>query len=162
MNGVARWPFMARRLLRPFLTTMNGLGVLMLVGHTFCGLFLNQNRRLIRRAASIWFLRLSSHTCGTRSKAILTTCHNRDNSRLAPSENTRKPNNRHTRADASERSPPNRTPASNASTLATCPIFVKSTFALYLLYLDSSLSSRLIGIHMYPSALRPSRLTFYD
>ena len=52
--------------------------------------------------------------------------------------------------------------ASNASTLATCSIFVKSTLALYLLYLDSSLSSHLIGIHMYPSALRPSCLTFYD
>ena len=42
------------------------------------------------------------------------------------------------------------------------PIFVKSIFALYLLYLDSSLSSRHIGIHMYPSALRPSHFTFYD
>ena len=41
------------------------------------------------------------------------------------------------------------------------PIFVKSTFAL-LLYLDSSLSSHHIGIHMYPSTLRPSRFTFYD
>ena len=40
--------------------------------------------------------------------------------------------------------------------------FVKSIFALYLLYLDSSLSLRHIGIHMYPSALRPSHFTFYD
>ena len=61
--------------------------------------------------------------------------------------------------------PPQQNPserASNASTLATCLIFVKSTLALYLLYLDRSLSSRLSGIHMYPSALRPSRFTFYD
>ena len=46
--------------------------------------------------------------------------------------------------------------------LATCPIFVKSIFTLYLLYLDSSLSLRHIGIHMYLSALRPSRFTFYN
>ena len=61
--------------------------------------------------------------------------------------------------------PPQQNPserASNASTLVTCPIFVKSTLTLYLLYLDSSLSSHLIGIHMYPSALHPSRLTFYN
>ena len=58
--------------------------------------------------------------------------------------------------------PPQQNPserASNASTLATCLILL-SPFSSYLLYLDSSLSSRLIGIHMYPSALRPSRLTF--
>ena len=61
--------------------------------------------------------------------------------------------------------PPNRTPASERATRARSLLvlfFVKSTLALYLLYLDSSLSSCLIGIHMYPSALRPSHLTFYN
>ena len=68
-------------------------------------------------------------------------------------------------ADASECSSPQQNPseqASNASMLATFPIFANYIFALYLLYLDSSLSSCHIGIHMYPSALRPLRLTFYD
>ena len=91
-------------------------------------------------------------------------CHDRDNLRLAPSENARKSQHRHTRADTSKCSAPQQNPServSNASTLATCPIFVKSTFAL-LLHLGSSLSLRHIGIHMYPSALRPSCLTFYD
>ena len=86
-----------------------------------------------------------------------TACHDRDNSRLAPSKNAR-----HTRASAA---PLNRTPASERAMRARSllvPIFVKSIFALYLLYLDSSLSSRHIGIHMYPSALRPSCFTFYD
>ena len=72
-------------------------------------------------------------------------CHDRDNSRLAPSENARKSQHRHTRADVSKCSAPQQNPserASNASMLATCPMFVKSIFALYLLYLDSSLSSR--------------------
>ena len=92
-------------------------------------------------------------------------CHDRDNSRLAPSENAREANTgtrERTRASAA---PPNRTPASEQATQARSLLvlfFVKSTLALYLLYLDRSLSSRLIGIHMYPSALRPSRLTFYD
>ena len=93
------------------------------------------------------------------------SCHDRDNSRLALSENARKSQHRHTRADASKCSAPQQNPserASNASMLATCPIFVKSIFALYLLYLDSSLSSRHISIHMYPSALRPLCFTFYD
>ena len=61
--------------------------------------------------------------------------------------------------------PPNGTPASEQATQARSLLvlfFVKSTLALYLLYLDRSLSSRLIGIHMYPSTLRPSCLTFYD
>ena len=44
---------------------------------------------------------------------------------------------------------------SNASTLTTCPLFAKSVFSLYLLYLDSSLSSHHISIHMYPPTLRP-------
>ena len=71
---------------------------------------------------------------------------------------------RHTRADASKCSSPQQNPsewASDASTLATSPIFVKSIFALHLLYLDSSLSLHHIGILMYPSTLRPSHLTFY-
>ena len=67
-----------------------------------------------------------------------------------------------TRASAA---PLNRTPASERAMQARSllvPIFVKSIFTLYLLYLDSSLSSRHIGIHMYPSALRPSCFTFYN
>ena len=46
---------------------------------------------------------------------------------------------------------------SNASTLASRSTFTKSVFALYLLYLDSSLSSRHISIHIYPSTLCPLR-----
>ena len=108
----------------------------------------------------------ASHPCPHPIRVrIPSACHDRDNSRLAPSENARKANTgRHERTRAST-VPPQQSPserASNASTLTTCLTFVKSTLALYLLYLDSSLSSRLIGIHMYPSALRPSRLTSYD
>ena len=60
--------------------------------------------------------------------------------------------------------PPNGTPVSERATRARSllVLFLLSPFSPYLLYLDSSLSSRLIGIHMYPSALRPSHLTFYD
>ena len=45
---------------------------------------------------------------------------------------------------------------SNVSMLATCSFFTKSVFALYLLYLDSSLSLCQLSIHMYLSTLRPS------
>ena len=104
---------------------------------------------------------LCHHAGSLSSHFVLGRCHDRDNSQLAPSKNTRKANTgTHERVQPPQQNPSER--ASNASTLATCPIFVKSTLALYLLYLDSSLSSRLIGIHMYPFALHPLRLTFYD
>ena len=97
--------------------------------------------------------------------SALAACHDRDNSRLAPSENARKANTgTRERTRASAAPPPNRTPASERATRARSllVLFLLSPFSPYLLYLDSSLSSRLIGIHMYPSALHPSRLTFYD
>ena len=92
-------------------------------------------------------------------------CHDRDNSRLAPSENARKANTGRRERTRASTVPPNRAPASERATRARSLLVLfslKSTLALYLLYLDSSLSLRLISIHMYPSALRPSRLTFYD
>ena len=67
--------------------------------------------------------------------------------------------------DTSKCSPPNRTPVSERAMrahLLLVPFSLSPFFALYLLYLDSSMSLHHIGIHMYLSALRPSRLTFYN
>ena len=79
-------------------------------------------------------------------------CHNSDNSRLAPSENARKAN-RYMQTDASKCSPLNRILASKRATQARSLLVLfslKSVFSLYLLYLDSSLSSR-HSWHLYVS-----------
>ena len=63
-------------------------------------------------------------------------CHDRDNSRLVPSKNARKANTgtcERTRASAApQRNPSKR--ASNASTLTTCLIFVKSILVLLTIF----------------------------